>query len=138
MIANNVRAAIAQRWAAGNYGLTTYYQGKDYAPVAGRKHARLFVLPNPTDGIALGGTGYDRMTGIAQIDLMYPTNEGDGAALAKADAIAADFQRGQSETYTGQAVQFRGASVGRSETVDGWLRVIVTVGWIADYNRSVP
>lgn len=138
MIANKVRAAIAQRWAAGAYGLTTFYPGKDYEPTAGTKHARIFVLFNPFDGVACGGTGYDRATGIAQVDLMYPTNEGDGTAMAKADEIAADFQRGQSETYSSQAVRFTGASVGGSETIDGWLRVIVTIGWMADYNRSVP
>lgn len=137
MILADVRNAIVARWIAGAFGLTTFYQGKSWEPIAGTRHARLFVLPAPTDGVALGNTGYDRLSGIAQVDLMYPPNQGDATILAKADAVAAYFQRGQSQTSGSASVQFRGTSIGQTADVDGWLRCIVTINWFADYNRSV-
>lgn len=131
-----VNGALITRWDAGAFGLTKYVQGKDATPTPGVKHAIIWVIPSPVDGVSMGPTGYDRMAGIMQVDLRYPTNQGTGDIIAKADAIAAYFQRGQSQVYQSQQVWFRGTSIQQPIIEDGWLKCIVDVSWYTDIARS--
>jgi len=133
----DIYGGLITRYVAGNFGLTTYYPNKDGNPTAGEKHARVWFLPAQNDAASLGGSGYDRMSGILQIDLMYPTDNGIGDVLAKADEIAAYFQRGQDETYNTFTTRITGTRIDGPRNEDGWLRTIISIGWYAHVARSV-
>jgi hypothetical protein len=132
-----IQSAIVTRYQAGSFGLTTFYPGKNYDPTADTAHARLWFIPSGNDAASLGGTGSDLISGIAQIDLMYPEGKGIGDALEKADAVAAYFQRGQSQVYSGTTVVFDGATILQPRNEDGWLRVPVSIAWHCYKARSV-
>jgi len=133
-----IYSALMTRVVAGNFGLTLFVPNKDKSPTAGTKHARVWFLPSQSDAGSLGGTGVDAQTGIMQIDLMYPTNAGIGDILDKADAIAKHFQRGHSQIYGSACVQITGTSVTSPRNEDGWMRAVVSIGWLCHIARSVP
>lgn len=133
-----IYSAIVTRYKAGDFGLETFWPGKNYDPAAGQLHARVYFLPSGNDPASLGSTGSDRMVGILQIDLMYPEGAGVGTALTKADEVAAYFQRGQSQAYESAAtVTFDGAKILQPRNEDGWLRVPVSIGWYCYKARSL-
>lgn len=132
-----IQSAIVARYQAGSFGLTTFYPGKNYEPSADTAHARIWFMPSGNDPASLGGTGLDRIVGVAQIDLMYPEGKGIGDALEKADAVAAYFQRGRSQAYSTTTVVFTGAVVLQPRNEGGWLRVPISVGWYSHQARSV-
>lgn len=134
----DIYGALITRYLSGNFGITNFYPNKDETPTAGQHHARIWFLPAENDAGSLGGNGVDVQTGILQVDLMSPTNIGIGDILDKADAIATHFQRGHSQDYDGQCVQFTGTSVTAPRNEDGWMRCIVSIGWMAHVVRSVP
>ena len=133
----DIYGALVTRYLSGNFGITTFYPNKDETPTAGQHHARIWFLPAENDAASLGGTGFDRQSGILQIDLMYPTNVGLGDMLGQADLIATHFQRGHSETYNSFTVRIDGTSVSGPRNEDGWLRTIISIGWYAHEARSV-
>lgn len=133
----DVYSALVTRYQTGNFQLPVMWPNKDDAPVAGAAHARVWFIPAGSDGESLGGTGLDRLTGIMQIDLMYPTDTGIGYSMAKADEVAAIFQRGASQVYGTTCVVFNGATISGPRNEDGWLRTVVSVSWYAHVARSV-
>ncbi len=133
-----IQSAIVERYKDGAFELETFWPGVNYEPVANKAHARVWFVPTGNDAASLGGTGMDRISGFAQIDLMYPEGKGIGAALEKADAVAAIFERGQSQAYGATTAVFTGATVLQPRNEAGWLRVPVSVGWYSHQARSVP
>ena len=133
-----IQSAIVERYKDGAFELETFWPGVNYEPVANKAHARVWFVPSGNDAASLGGTGMDRISGIAQIDLMYPEGKGIGAALEKADAVAAIFERGQSQAYGTTTAVFTGATVLQPRNEGGWLRVPISVGWYSHQARSVP
>lgn len=130
MIAD-IHAAIITHYVAGAFEVATYYQGQDVTVDAGDSHARVEVAMLENASVGNGSLGYTQASGTFTVDLRYPTNTGSGAALAAADLIATHFRRGESATYNGQPVWFRGASISQPAAVDGWTSVTVTVEWTA-------
>ena len=133
-----IQSAIVERYKDGAFALTTFWPGVNYEPTANTPHARVWFLPAGNDAASLGGAGLDRISGIAQIDLLYPEGKGIGAALEKADAVAAIFERGQSQIYSTTTVVFTGATVLQPRNEAGWLRVPVSVLWYSHQPRSEP
>ena len=132
-----IQSAIVTRYQSGSFGLTTFYPGKEYDPTADTAHARLWFIPSANDPSSMGGTGLDKISGVAQIDLMYPEGKGIGDALEKADSVASHFQRGRSQVYSGTTVVFNGATVLQPRNEGGWLKVPVSIGWYSHQARSV-
>ncbi len=133
----DIYAACATRYQSGAFNSPDYWPNDDKNPTAGQRHARVWFLPAQNDAGSLGGSGVDVQTGILQVDLIYPTNIGIGNMLDEADAIASHFQRGHSQDYDGQCVQFTGTNVTAPRNEDGWLRTIISIGWYAHVARSV-
>jgi hypothetical protein len=134
----DIYSALATHYQAADIDIETFWPNKDETPTAGKYHARVWFIPANNDAGSLGGTGVDRLSGILQIDLMCPTNIGIGHGMAHADAIAAAFQRGDSETYNTTCVVFTGTTINGPRNEDGWLRTVISVGWYAHVARSVP
>lgn len=129
------QSAIITRYDAADFGLTTFYPGVNYDPAARTAHCRIWFIPVGNDAGSLGRGGIDRISGIAQFDLMYPDGNGVGEALEMADNIAARFLRGYSQDYSGTDVVFTGGTVLSPRNENGWLRVPVSVGWYVNQSR---
>ena len=81
----------------------------------------------------MGSKGEDNHPGVFQIDINYPKNLGEGPLLQKADELVKLFPAGASFTSGGQAVKLTGTSVSPTRTVNGFLRVSVSLNY---YSRS--
>lgn len=81
----------------------------------------------------MGSKGEDNHPGVFQIDINYPKNLGEGPLLQKADELAKLFPAGASFTSGGQAVKLTGTSVSPTRTVNGFLRVSISLNY---YSRS--
>ncbi|USL90036.1 hypothetical protein [Vibrio phage vB_VpaS_CHI] len=81
----------------------------------------------------LGSKGEDNHPGVFQIDINLPKSKGEGPLLQKADELVKLFPAGSGFTSNGQAVKLTGTSVSPTRTVNGFLRVSVSLNY---YSRS--
>ncbi len=87
-----VRAALEMHLEALTPGFPTALENEDFTPPDGayqRAHV-LFAAPNNSES----GPGFQEQ-GVFFVRLLYPPNEGWGAAYARAEAIRAHFHRGR-------------------------------------------
>lgn len=134
---SNIRSALMAAYQSANIGLPTAFPNKKFdQPSGDEAWAQLFVLTGTSEPETLGDAGEDFHSGILQINLNYPANDGEGAVLGTADELATHFRAGQRSTHEGQEVIFRGASRNGGRLVNGWWQVIVSVSWYALAPRS--
>ena len=126
-----IKSTLLQAYVDGAFGLSTAYENRQFEPTTGTPWAAVYVLPNQPSAFSLGSNGSDEHDGILQIDLNYPTGNGDGAVLAKADAIRAVFKHGVSFTLDSQAVSIRQCGRSGARIVDGYFKEIITINWTA-------
>ncbi|MFT0140784.1 phage tail terminator-like protein [Alcanivoracaceae bacterium MT1] len=158
----DIRNALVLSWVEGQFGLPTAYPNKK--PGAGVEQAQadnqpwvsLFVVPAQPGVATLGSTGQDRHDGFMQIDLNYPLDTGDTAALDKADEIATryvagrridapalgttldlDFTEEEYRVWVPLHVLIRSCGVSQPRKVENWSRTSMTIYWSAWVNRAV-
>jgi hypothetical protein len=131
----NINAALITAAAAALSSLSISniaYEGRDFTPpAANTKWAAVFNLPASSPPSSLGEGGQDEHLGILQIDLNYPLNGGTQPHLAAADSIGTAFKAGTRFTYMGQCVLVRSCERGRIRNEDGWLRLSISITWVA-------
>lgn len=129
---SEIRSAIVQAYEALALPLETAYSNAPFTePDSSTPFIRLYVLSAESFPATLGQSGEDRHSGILQLDLMYPANEGEQAALAMADSILTAFRAGTSSTYNGQAVYFLGGSRSSGQIDSGRWRITLSIRWYA-------
>lgn len=98
-----IRAAIESRLNGMTPALATAWENVPFTPVDGTPYQRAYLMPaqpeNPTIGALL-----QRLSGVYQINLFYPTGTGSSAAMTRALAIRARFPRGLTMTAGGVTV----------------------------------
>lgn len=138
MSEQKVKSALVQTFTNGNPFFPVaqiQFENVAFTPPSDKPWAALWFIPNQRSVATLGSTGTDRVTGIFQIDLNYPLNDGDKNVSDKATAITALLKVGSRAVYSG--VEVIVASCGRSpgKVVGSFFRVSVTIGFYADFNR---
>lgn len=95
--------------AGGTGGVVTAqlnaWEGVAFKPLVGVPYQQVTMLPAEPENITYG-SGY-RESGIFQVVLNYPPNEGTGDITARAEMIRAAFPRGASFTADGLTVNVR-------------------------------
>lgn len=69
------------------------------------QYLRPNLLPAQTIPAGLGSDAANRQTGLYQVDVFWPENEGDIGPIEVAGQIIAHFKRGTLLTYSGQDVR---------------------------------
>ena len=95
-----------------------------------------FLLPAQPEPTGLGRQGTDTVTGIYQIDLNYPLNEGRLNIVAKYEAIRAYFWAGRKFTSGSTTVAIRSAGSSPGNRVNQNYRISVSVAFEARLSRS--
>ncbi len=87
---------FAARLAALTFtpALPVSYPNISFSPPASGKYLRARHLPNTTQQISLGSTGFNRHQGLFQIDVMWPLGVGETAPKEIAGKIIDHFKRG--------------------------------------------
>lgn len=91
-----IQQAIEVKLKNLNLGLEFAWENVTYSTKPGVPFMRVVHIPVSTEKLTLGSTGVMDTEGIMVVGLNYPAGIGSGAALAKADAIAAAFLPGTS------------------------------------------
>jgi hypothetical protein len=138
MSEQKVKSALVQAFTSGNpfFPLAQIqFENVSFVPPTDKPWAALWFIPNQRTVATLGSIGTDRVTGVFQIDLNYPLNNGDKDVSDKATAITSLLKVGYRAVYSGVEVVI--ASCGRSpgKVVGSFFRVSVTIAFYADINR---
>lgn len=98
--------------------------------------AQTFLIPNQPDPTGLGNQGTDLVTGIYQIDLNFPLNEGRANIIAKYEDIRVYFKAGRKFTSATTSVAILSAGSSPGGRVNQNYRISVTVAWEARISRA--
>lgn len=131
MSLTKIKSALVDAFQTGGFSLPTAYENRNYEPKPGTPWAELFVIPNQPEVATLGDAGEDSHTGIFQINLNYPPNQGEGPILATADAVRAVFSAGKRLTNNGQTMTVLSCGRSRGIQAGGWYRISITITWYA-------
>nr|WP_024308499.1 phage tail terminator-like protein [Pseudomonas sp. P818] len=131
-----INAALVQGLAAAALGLQIAPEGKNFSPPStSTAWAAWFNLPASTDVATLGVGGNDETTGIFQVDLNYPLNDGTANILAAVQKLRDYFVAGRSLVYRGQCVKVERVTRNNLRPVDGWQQISVSIYYIAQTVR---
>ena len=113
-----------------------YENDGEFNPQADAAWFQFFFIPNQPSVITLGDQGSDEHTGIVQINLNYPMNEGSGTALEKADELRALFKAGSKHIFDGQTVTAISCGLsGSGQIINGFYQTILTIEYKAHTAR---
>jgi hypothetical protein len=125
---NEVRAALDARLEAYQSDNIAFENTK-FTPEEGVGYLRTFMLPAEPEQASVGSQGVDRVSGIYQIDVAEPKDNGNGAILRKVDAVIAQFARGLSVTSNGVTVTVLRSWPGPAIARDAFYVIPVSVSW---------
>lgn len=132
MSASAVQSALIQavKTKLDALSLPTAYENMTFDRPDGA-WAQVFFLPNQPVVETLGSAGSDFLDGLLQVDLNYPTGQGDSAARAAYESIRDAFPAGSRLSYNGQEVVIRNCGRSSGRVVDGCFRINITIVWYA-------
>ena len=133
MSLTNIDQAFVNEFIAQGFGLDIAHENTDYEPTAGTEFVSIRLLPN--DVTPLSYTNSDETDGIFRIILNWPQGEGAIQAKNKADEIISAFKIGTKLSYSSQKVTVTTAYREIGEAIDGWYRIIVSIGYYAVVSR---
>lgn len=114
--------------------LPTAYEGFDFTPPDSPWNA-VFNLRSSVAVASLGVGGQDEHAGVFQIDINEPLDTGTGALLEKADAYRERFPAGARLPIADGCVDVTNTNTSPLRRDGAWLRVSVSVFYIARINR---
>ena len=126
-----IRSALVQTFRGG-IALPGVYENAKYNSQADTPWFEFFFIPNPPVVSTLGDQGSDEHTGIVQVNLNYPINDGSGAALQKVDEVRALFKAGSKHIFDGQTVTAISCGQnGTGQIVNGFYQTTLTIQYRA-------
>jgi len=131
----DIQGALIDHWVDSALGISTAYENSKFSPVEGTPWARLTILPSQPEIMTLGPSGEDEHLGILQIDLYYPTDEGNSPVLTMADSIRTAYKAGTSLSYNGQSVVILNCGRSGGELENGYFKIMLNVAYRARTTR---
>jgi hypothetical protein len=98
------------------------------------KYLRPNLLPTPTVTAGVGEGSRNLLSGIYQVDVFWPENEGESLPYGIAGDIIAYFKRGTQLTYDGQVIKISGPPwvAPKVPNEDKVLQIPVSIPYWAD------
>ena len=131
-----IETALHQAYSDGGFGLETLYENFAEDPSNAGTWAAVHFMPNQPVPRGLGHEGDDAVTGIYQIDLNYPLNEGRKNIVAKAEEIRAYFWAGRKFSSGDSTVAIVSAGSSSGRRVNQNYRISVSIRWDARISRA--
>ena len=113
------------------FGLEWSYDNQEFDTPSSEPWGRFTVLPSQPSPVEIGAVLTDEINGIAQIDLFYPADTGDGQSLQKADEILSVYRRSSNLTYGAQSVRIRTSGINQGADNNPWFHTYITIEWVA-------
>lgn len=106
------------------------WPNRKYIPVQGTLYIRPTLIQGSTVTATIG-LGSDLSTGIYQVDIFSPSDEGKNEAVTMADTIADHFARDTDLTYNSRTVTIKSTSQTRQFVEDGWYHLVLDIVYCA-------
>lgn len=127
-----IRTALRKHIVALDPTFLTSRENAKFVPDATKPYQVLTVQPRAVSNPSFGD-GFYRENGSFRINLCYPINAGEGAAIKKAEEIKNHFKRGTTLTEAGVAVRIdRTPSIGVGYIQGDRYVIPVRIEWYAD------
>lgn len=111
-----------------NAAMDTVWENTHYEPIVGKPHQEIDLLPAGSMQPAKGADGVSYESGIYQISLWYPRDEGAGPALSRAQLLRSYFKRNTLLSYSGTTVNVEQVpSIGPPRKNADWYGRVVSV-----------
>lgn len=108
------------------------WENVSFTPVPTTSHIRVNFLPSPTRPAANHKSAMDFESGIYQVDVYAPQDQGPNPAGALAEAVRAHFSRGLTLTGSGITVNIEATpSMAANDREGPFWRIRLTVPWFA-------
>lgn len=130
-----IHNTLIDSFNSGSFGLDAQFPNEKYEPTTEKEWAKISFLSSPPVVGTIGGTGDDYMSGIMQIDLKYPLNEGIYDANQKADSIRTYYKMGKKFTYSGVTISIQSNQVSQRGEVSGWYTVTCSINYTSYIGR---
>ncbi len=128
----NIDTALIQAYISLAMGLSTAYEGEHFEPPTdGSAWASVFIVPSIIDVGSLGAGGQDHHRGFMQIDFNVKHGTGRATLVGYAQTLRTAFITGKTYTSNSQNVQITSVDRSGVREIDGWMRISVTINWIA-------
>lgn len=131
-----IRLALEQGFEAFNAAnlvagaqMPIAYENQRYDRVVGVAYQELHLLPATSSQPGNGPNGRMYDTGVFQVSLYYPRDEGPGAAAGRADLLRTYFKRGGTPlSFGGVTVSVeRTPSISPARIQDDWYVLVVSI-----------
>lgn len=99
--------------------------------------ASFYVIPSEPSVATLGAGGEDEFTGVAQVGLNFPLQQGVGPINAAYETLRAYFVAGKFLTYSDATVTVLRCGVSPVKQSDSYLQVFVSIYWRARLARPI-
>lgn len=135
-VETSIFEALCARLAAGTFTGTPSIAWPNVAfdpPAAGYLAASLF--PSEAQQVTLGGSGYNRHTGLFQVSVFLPKGEGEVDVRTVASEVVAQFKRGTDLTSGSFTLRIvRPPTVGPAlyEGNSPYVQIPVTIRYVCD------
>ena len=131
---DKIKKAFEKKLATITPEIATAYEAVTFKPTTGVAYQRVQISPDaPTNTVM--SSGFYRETGEFQVFLMYPPNQGTGAALARAQLIRDTFKRGTNLVESGLTILiFRTPTIAGAQVVGDRLVVPIIIKYTCDVN----
>ena len=109
------------------------FQNVSFTPKVGVPYAQCYILPAKTQDPSIGDR-HSRKTGVFQVSLCFPVNDGNAKIEAAKDSIENFFYRGRSFEKNGKWVSIDSTPSSTSASVqNGWYVLHISI----DYRMEV-
>lgn len=131
-----IDGALIQGYKDLSLGLPTSWEGEDFTPpINGDSWAEVTIEPLAIDVASLGVNGMDDHTGSMTIDFNVKPGDGRAELVGYCQAVRDGFTAGEWLNQAGQGVYIESVDRSIISSVGDWLRVSVTVNWLAQTIR---
>ena len=113
-------------------GILTSWENIGYKPTKGTLWIRPTFMPGQSRAAAIGVNAQDRITGIYQVDVFAPADNGVYDGGQQVDAIMTVYKRGTALTYSGVTVKINKVWRSTARPEPDWYQIPVIIEWQAD------
>jgi len=112
--------------------LPTSWENRKFSAVKGTLWIRPTFIPGQSKAAAIGVNAQDRITGIYQVDVFAPADDGVFTGGQQVNVIETAFKRGTSLVFGGVTVKINKVWRSTARPEPDWYHIPVIVEWQAD------
>ena len=133
MSTKNIYSALKSTLNNSGIGIDIVWPNTSYTVTTGTPYCEVFFLPSNPDASEIGTRKTENVTGVFQIDIYYPVEQGDGAMLEVVDILKNTFGRGDNIEYGESCVRVLSAYPSGAPSIDdgSWFKQVFDVSWSA-------